>query len=397
MENISAYYSKSPRRRRRYLFWSFSIMTVLCSLLTVGIYNLFPTEFYPSYLVAYVFWISIMLGALFLTLLHHVSNAIWSTVLRRITESLAMTVPVMLVLFIPVWFGIQNLYHWSDAEAVAADHLLQAKSAYLNVPFFIIRSVLYFVVWMVLALILYRTSLKQDQNYTPAQARIFRTVSAPGIILFAITITFAAFDWLMSLDPHWYSTIFGLYIFAGSFLSALAFITLTGLFLRRKNLLRDVITLEHYHDLAKLMFSFTIFWGYMAFSQYFLIWYANIPEETIFFRHRWEGSWKYISLLLVFGQFLIPFLGLMTRAAKRNTVFLAFISVWILLMHFFDLYWIVMPNFKVYEFYLSAIDLIIFLAIGGIFVSAFLYIYLKKALIPLNDPKLDTSINLANR
>ena len=222
-------------------------------------------------------------------------------------------------------------------------------------------------------------------------------VSAPGIILFAITITFAAFDWLMSLDPHWYSTIFGLYIFAGSFLSALAFITLTGLCLRRKNLLRDVITIEHYHDLAKLMFSFTIFWGYMAFSQYFLIWYANIPEETIFFRHRWEGSWKYISLLLVFGQFLIPFLGLMTRAAKRNPVFLACISIWILLMHFFDLYWIVMPNFKVYEFYLSAIDLIIFLAISGIFVSAFLFIYLKKALIPLNDPKLAASIDLVSR
>ncbi len=393
MENIRTYYSK----KRRSFYWSVSIITLLCSLLTIVIYYFFPTEFYPAYLVAYVFWVSIMLGALFLTLLHHVSNAVWSTVLRRITESLAMTVPVLAVLFIPLAGGIHNLYHWSHAEAVAADQLLQAKSAYLNVPFFIIRSILYFIIWTVLALILYRTSLKQDQNYTSAQTRIFRTVSAPGIILFAITITFAAFDWLMSLDPHWYSTIFGLYIFAGSFLAALAFITLTGLFLRRKNLLRDVITIEHYHDLAKLMFSFTIFWGYMAFSQYFLIWYANIPEETIFFRHRWEGSWKYISLLLVFGQFLIPFLGLMTRAAKRSPTFLACISVWILLMHFFDLYWIVMPNFKVYEFYLSAIDLIIFLAIAGIFVSAFIYIYLKKALIPLNDPKLDASINLINR
>jgi hypothetical protein len=393
MENSATYYSE----RRRPFFRSILFMTMLCSLLTIGIFYLFPTEFYPSYLVAYVFWISIMLGALFLTLLHHVSNAVWSTVLRRITESLAMTVPVMAVLFLPLWLGIHSLYHWSHAEAVAGDQLLQAKASYLNVPFFTIRSVLYLVIWSVLAWILYRTSLKQDQGYTPAQDRIFRTVSAPGIILFAITITFAGFDWLMSLDPHWYSTIFGLYIFAGSFLSALAFITLAGLFLRWQNLLQDVITVEHYHDLAKLMFSFTIFWGYMAFSQYFLIWYANIPEETIFFRHRWEGSWKYISLLLVFGQFLIPFLGLMTRAAKRSPVFLVFISVWILVLHFFDLYWIVMPNFKVYEFYLSAIDLFIFLAIGGIFITAFLYIYFKKALLPLNDPKLSASINLVNR
>ncbi len=391
MENTAEYYSKS-----RPFLRSIIITTVLCSLLTVGIFYLFPTEFYPSYLVAYVFWVSIMLGALLLTLLHHVTNAFWSTVLRRIMESLAMTVPILALLFIPILFGIQQLYYWSHAEAVAVDKLLQAKSNYLNVSFFTIRSILYFVIWIVLALILYRTSLKQDQNHTPARDKIFRTVSAPGIILFAITITFAAFDWLMSLDPHWYSTIFGLYIFAGSFLSALAFITLVGLFLRRQNLLRDVITIEHYHDLAKLMFSFTIFWGYMAFSQYFLIWYANLPEETIFFRHRWEGSWKYISLLLVFGQFLIPFLGLMTRAAKRNLTFLTCISIWILVMHFFDLFWIVMPNFKVYEFYLSAIDLIIFLAVGGIFISVFLYIYFKKALVPLNDPKLNTSINLVS-
>jgi hypothetical protein len=392
MENTSIYYTTQRPFLRTAI-----ITAAITSILTVGISFLFPTEFYPVYLVAYVYWLSIALGAMFLTLLHHLTNAVWDTVLRRITESLSLTVVVMILLFIPIWLGIQNLYPWSHTEAVTGDQVLQMKSGYLNESFFIIRAVLYFIIWSVLAFLLYRTSLKQDREYDPAQTRTFRLVSAPGIILFALTVTFAAFDWLMSLDAHWYSTIFGLYIFAGSFLSALAFIVLVGLFLRGQNLLREVITVEHYHDLAKLLFSFTIFWGYIAFSQYLLMWYANIPEETIFFRHRWEGDWRYISLLLVFGQFLLPFLGLMTRAAKRNLSFLAFISVWILVMHFFDLYWIVAPNFKVYEFYLSWIDLIILMAVGGIFVSFFIYLYFKKALAPMNDPKIEASIHLLNR
>jgi len=383
--------------QKKPFFRSAIVIAIISSVLTIGIYFLYPTEFYPSYLVAFVFWASIMLGGLFLTLLHHISNATWSVVLRRIFESIAMTAPLMAVLFLPVVLGIHNLYSWSHTETIAAEPLLQEKAGYLNIPFFIIRSALYFLLWSAMAWILYRTSLKQDQQYQASQVKILRTVSAPGIIVFALTITFAAFDWLMSLDPHWYSTIFGLYVFAGSFLSVLAFVILTGLFLRKNNLLADVITVEHYHDLAKFLFSFTIFWGYMAFSQYFLIWYANIPEETIFFRHRWEGSWKYISLLLVFGQFLIPFLALMTRAGKRNFTFLKIISVWILVMHFFDLYWIIIPNFKAYEFYLSWIDLVIFLAVGGIFLVYFLYIYFKKALVPVNDPKLTESIKMINR
>jgi len=392
MENSAVYYTT-----QRPFLRTIIIITVVTSILTLGIRYLFPTEFYPAYLIAYTFWVSIMLGGLFLTLLHHVSYSVWSTVLRRIFESTAMTVVVMIILFIPILLEMQQIYPWSRSEVLAGDKLLQMKTGYLNESFFMIRSAVYFIVWIILAFILYKTSLRQDQKHNPRQIRTFRMISAPGMILFAITITFAAFDWLMSLDPHWYSTIFGLYIYAGSFLSGLAFITLAGLFLRSQNLLRGVITVEHYHDLAKLMLAFTIFWGYMAFSQYFLIWYANIPEETIFFRHRWEGDWKYISLLLVFGQFLVPFLGLMTRAAKRNFSFLTFISIWLLIMHFFDLYWIVAPNFKVYEFNLSVIDLIIFMAVGGIFISFFMYLYFKKALVPLNDPKLQASIALINR
>jgi hypothetical protein len=346
--------------------------------------------------VAFAFWATVTLGGLFFTLIHNTTHAMWSTVLRRIIETIMMTVPVMAILVIPVLFGIHDLYHWSHEDAVATDALLQKKAAYLNIPFFIIRTIFYFAVWMVLSFYLYRISKQQDKSFDPEQKEKLRKRSAPSILIFALTLTFASFDWLMSLDPHWYSTIFGVYIFAGSFLSAIAFVVLVLISLHKRNILTDVITVEHYHDLGKFLFSFTVFWGYMAFSQYFLIWYANIPEETIWFLHRWEGSWKYITMVLVFGHFVVPFLALMPRAAKRNLKFMRIISIWILLMHFFDLYWLVIPTLHKHGFHFSWMDLTAMVGIGGIFVWYFWQTYLKGALVPVNDTKLEESIKLVN-
>jgi len=365
-------------------------------LLSVFGYLVNDKHFFHSYLVAYVFWTSIMLGALFFTMLNHIAGATWNIVFRRILESLMGTVPLMAILFIPVIFGLHDLYHWSHEEVITSDILLQKKVPYLNAPFFIIRAILYFGIWFVLFKILQKISLAQDVEFQPVQLKKMRTVSAPGIVLFAITITFAAFDWLMSLDAHWYSTIFGVYIFAGSFLALLAVLVTIGLTLRKKGILDDVITVEHYHDLGKFLFGFTIFWGYMAFSQYFLIWYGNIPEETIWYRHRWEGTWKYITLILVFGHFLIPFISLMPRAAKRNLKFMKVISIWILVMHFFDIYWIVMPTMYEHGFYLSWIDFTTFIGIAGIFLAYFWSRYFKRSLLPINDPFLKKSMEFKN-
>jgi hypothetical protein len=353
-------------------------------------------QFFFSYLTAFTFWTTVTLGGLFFVLIHNTTHAMWSTVLRRIMEMIMMTVPVMAILAIPVLFGIHDLYHWSHEDAVATDALLQKKAPYLNVPFFIIRTVFYFAVWILFSGMLYRISKQQDESFDPEQKEKLRKRSAPGIIIFALTITFAAFDWLMSLDPHWYSTIFGVYIFAGSFLAAIAVMVLIGLSLHKRNLLTDIITVEHFHDLGKFLFSFTIFWGYMAFSQYFLIWYANIPEETIWYLHRWEGNWKIITMTLVFGHFLIPFLALMPRAAKRNRTFLKIISVWILVMHFFDLYWIIMPTLHKHGIHFSWMDLTAMIGIGGIFIWYFWSRFLKGPLVPVNDSKLADSINLVN-
>ncbi|MBN1212721.1 MAG: hypothetical protein JXA92_09100 [candidate division Zixibacteria bacterium] len=353
-------------------------------------------QFFYSYLTGYFFWLSLALGGLFFTMLHHIVGARWSTVLRRISENIMGVLPVLALLAIPLLFGIGELYHWSHSDAVAEDQLLQDKAGYLNTTFFVIRLVVYFTVWIVLTVMLDKISLKQDLGHQPSFTKKMRVISAPGIILFALTVTFASFDWLMSLDPHWYSTIFGVYIFAGSLLGMLALMTVIVLYLGRNGILDKDITVEHYHDLGKLMFAFTIFWGYMAFSQYFLIWYGNIPEETVWFLHRWESSWKTISLMLVFGHFVVPFFVLFPQGTKRNPKTLTLIALWILFMHFIDLYWLVLPTLHPHGVNISWMDITALIGPGGIFTW---YLWCKTAarpLLPVGDPNLEVSRRFVN-
>jgi hypothetical protein len=304
--------------------------------------------------------------------------------------------PLMVILFVPVALGLHDLYHWSHADVVAADELLQKKQAYLNATFFFLRALVYFLVWFLLARSLYRASLRQDTHPDEAGSRRMRRVSAGGMVLFGITITFASFDWVMSLDAHWYSTIFGAYVFAGSVMAALAFMTLLALLLRSRGVLAEEITVEHYHDLAKLTFAFVIFWAYMAFSQYLLIWYANIPEETIWFEHRWHGTWKVVSLFIVFGHFVLPFFILVTRAAKRNFSALRFICLWLLVAHWVDIYWLVMPGHSETGVHLSWMDAAAMLAVGGVAVWYLQRRLFSQPLITVSDPKLSDAIKFTN-
>ena len=224
-------------------------------------YALDSAQFFHSYLTACVFWVAISLGGLFFTMLHHLTGAKWGIVLRRLSESVGMTLPLMALMFVPIMFGLHDLYHWTHAETVAVDPLLQWKSPYLNAPFFIIRTVVYFVIWSVLATLLYRVSLKQDSDPSDDLIKKMRKISAPGMLLFALTITFSSFDWLMSLDAHWYSTIFGVYIFSGAFLAITSFMVLIGRYLYFNKLLVNDITIEHYHDIGNFMFGFVNFWA----------------------------------------------------------------------------------------------------------------------------------------
>jgi hypothetical protein len=353
-------------------------------------------QLFHSYLVAFTFWVSVGLGALFFTMLHHLVSASWSVVLRRMFENVMIALPLLIVFFIPIALGMGNLYEWTHADKVATDHLLHGKAKFLNSGFFMARILVYFAIWSIVAFLAYKLSLRQDQAHSETVTAKMKRVSAPGMILLAVTLTFAAWDWLMSLDARWFSTIFGAYYFAGSATSALAVVTLIAIYLRGKQVLVKQITLEHYHDLAKLLFSFTVFWAYMAFSQYFLIWYANIPEETIWFQRRWTDSWKTISLLLVFGHFVVPFLVLISRAAKRNTRVLAFAGLWLLFMHWIDLHWLVMSNLHPPGFQPSWMDLTTVVGIGGVFLALVWKRLCAQPLVPINDPKLSESIEFVN-
>ncbi|MBN1446362.1 MAG: hypothetical protein JXA28_00415 [Bacteroidetes bacterium] len=348
--------------------------------------------FFASWLTAFAFWTTIVLGALFFVMLQHVTGAVWSVVTRRAAEALSMTLPLLLVFFVPLLFGLHDLFHWTHAEEVASDRLLQWKSPYLNTTFFIIRGLVFFVIWIGLAWWLNRSSLAQDADRNPMHTVTLRKLSAGGIFLFAFSLTFAAFDWLMSLEPHWYSTIFGVYVFTGGFLTSLAFLTLFFQYLRGSGILAEQITTEHYHDLGRLLFAFTVFWAYIGGSQYYLIWYANIPEETMWYLARWDHGWHAVTLLLIFGHFVIPFVTLLFFRLKRNAMVLRIIAGLIVVMHFVDMFWLVMPTFSDGGVHISWMHFTAVVGIGGLVLWLFWMRYTAHRAIPVFDPKLEDSI-----
>ena len=354
-------------------------------------------QLWHSWLVGSLFVLSVALGGLFFVLLHHATQAGWSVVVRRIAENAMAALPLLALLFVPLLLSLGDLFPWSHAEAAAAEPLLVHKRPYLNVPFFVLRTVLYFAVWSALALWFGRQSRLQDRTGDQEITRRMRRASAPGLVLFAITVTFASFDWLMSLDPHWYSTIFGVYFFSGTMVAIFAFMSLAVIAQQRAGLLVDVVSPEHLHDIAKLLFAFVVFWAYIGFSQFFLIWYGNIPEETVFFARRLAGSWREVSVLLAAGHFVAPFFFLLPRTIKRNTLALALASCWLLLMHFVDLHWLVMPNLHPAGLHPSLLDGTALIGSIGVFLAAFGWSLRRQALVPLRDPRLPESLLFENQ
>jgi hypothetical protein len=304
--------------------------------------------------------------------------------------------PVMILLFIPVALMAPQLYHeWWRGSEVLKDELLHKKEAWLNPGFFFLRAAFYLVVWSLLAWWFTKTSLAQDKDGDPRLTIKMQNLSAPMMLVFALTLSFAGFDWVMSLQPHWYSTIFGVYIFAGAFLSALSLLALITLAFHRRGYFKRISTVEHRHDIGKLMFAFTVFWSYIAFSQFFLIWYANLPEETIFFMQRWENGWEPWSILLIFSHFVIPFLFLLPRTVKRHMTGLTIGAVILLFAHYVDLYFLIQPmRDEEHVFKFSWVDIAGF--IGP--VSIFLFVAARRAvqgpLYPLKDPRLAETVLL---
>lgn len=361
-------------------------VVILLGLVTVLGWFLSPARFYQSYWVAFLFVASLSLGALFWILLHHLVGATWSVVIRRPLELMSRALPWLSMLIIPALVGIPFLFQWAGHGEPAASEHGSDKAFYLNVPFFLVRLVLYFAVWGWLAWRIHTWSVRQDHTGDPGLTTRMRKLSAPGMMLLAVTTHFAATDWIMSLDPHWYSTIFGVYFWAGCIVSSLALLTTLVVVSRSLGFLGTYITVDHLHDLGKLLFSFVIFWAYIAFSQYFLIWYADIPEETIWFIHRQQGSWNDLGWALAIGHFVVPFVVLLSRAAKRSPLVLALTSLWIVAFHYLDLYWQVMPEFYPEGAQFHWLDAITLVFVASAATLGVLWVSRSQAVVAFRDP-----------
>jgi hypothetical protein len=355
-----------------------------------------PERFFAAWLVAFVFFLTLALGCLYFALMHTAAQGGWGVVVRRVAENAAGTLPLFVLLFLPVALGLPYLYPWSHPDAGASDALLRWKRPYLNAPFFYVRAAVYFVVWSATALWFLRLSYRQDRDRDEALAARLRRWSGPLLIPVGLAHTFAAVDWLMSLDPRWYSTIYGVYSFSGALVAAIAFLSIVAVAMRRSGLLPGVFSAEHFHDLGKLLFAFTVFWAYIAFSQYLLIWYGNIPEETIWYRHRLEGRWLTLSVALAVGHFVVPFFFLLPRAVKRNSTALVGAAAWMLLMHLMDVFWLVAPDVRGQAAIPGIFDGAALLAVGGAFLAAFAWLLRWHPLVPVGDPRLPESMAFEN-
>lgn len=353
------------------------------------------SSFFYSYLSGFIFWLSICLGALFFVLVQHLTRAGWSVVVRRFAENIASVLPVFLVLFIPILFSLfeheQIIFPWLHHGHVSA-----SKAKYLNSTFFIIRALFYFAFWSFASYRLRKLSIMQDQTGDPSIAGQLQTYAPPMVLAFGLTISFAAFDWLMSLDPHWFSTIFGVYFFAGCAVSIFAVLSLILIKANESHQMRHIVSVEHMHDVGKFLFGFTVFWAYIAFSQFFLIWYANIPEETIFYKHRFEGTWADASAALLFGHFIFQFLLLLPRGSKRNGIVLKFAACWALVFHYLDIYWLIMPNRDPHGVHFQFADAGAFLFVGGVVIYMVAQQMSKNHLIPIKDVRLQESLSFEN-
>jgi hypothetical protein len=352
--------------------------------------------FFASYLTIFAFFLCISLGSLFFVMVNHLSRSAWSVTVRRIAETSAANLPWMALLFIPLLVGMDDLLPWTRPEVRAHDHLVQIKAAYLNVPFLLIRAAVYFASWWALSWFFVSTSKKQDVTKDPALSQLMGKVAAGGAAVYALTQTFFAFDWIMSLNPHWFSTMFGVYYFAGSVVAQYCFLIIMTNLVRSKTGRTDIYRKDHFHDMGKLLFGHNVFWTYIAFGQFMLIWYANEPEETMFYHLRAVGSWKAVSLLLPWCHFAIPFLYLMSWHVKRNVVAITVGAFWLIALCLIDVYWMIQPNFHPEGAHLGLSDLGAFLMIGGFFIYLFLNRLKSVSLVPAGDPRLQESLTYEN-
>ncbi len=348
-----------------------------------------PDEFYRAYLLGFMCWLGVALGSMAILMIRHLTGGGWGTVIRRILGAAMRTLPLLAALFIPVILGIHRLYIWAQPLSNIPDkhlreHLEQITQTYLTVNDFIIRAIFYFAIWNLLSFLLSKWSMQSDSPTAPDNSGRFKAVSGPGLILYGFTISFAAIDWIMSLDPSWISTIFGLVILIGEVLSAMAFAVVVERILFEYKPMSEMLTPDFVHDHGKWMLAFTMVWAYFNFSQWLIIWAGNLPAEITFYMRRLGGGWSTIGLILIFLGFVIPFAMLLSRPFKRNIRKLVWLAVWMLVIRYLDLFWIIEPNFSK-TLTVTVADVVVPIAIGGIWLWYFFRNLASLPLLPAYD------------
>jgi hypothetical protein len=351
------------------------------------------TLFMQSYLIAFIFWLSVALGSLGLLMVQYLSGGAWGIVTRRVFEAGARTLPLLFVLFVPIWLNLPALYSWTRPEALS-DKLIQEKALYLNLPFFTVRMLIYFAVWIGLTSILVRWSRQQDESEPRLPGpmdRRFRVLSGPGLVLFILTVTFMAVDLVMSLDPHFSSTIYGLLLVGGQAVSAMALTIIVLASLSRTRPLSEVLTPEHFHDLGKLLLAFIMLWAYFEVSQLIIIWSGNLTEEIPWYVIRTRGGWHIVTWVVALGDFFIPFALLLSRDLKRNPRSLARLALFVLAMRTVDVIWMIAPIFR-QTITVHWLDYAVILAMGGIWLFFFFRNLAGRALVPAHDPSFKKAL-----
>lgn len=379
----------APPRVKRFQQRALIVGIVFTLLLGLG-FVLDRRQFFRSYLFAFSFWAGISIGSLALLMLQHLTGGGWGLVIRRVLEASTRTLPLILILFVPIVLGAHSIYSWTDPHELQKHPVLLEKSKYLNISFFTVRAAIYFAIWLGFAFFLNRWSLLQDRTADQQFTRRMRVLSGPGMVLFVFTVTFASIDWFMSLDPLWSSTIYG-FIFVGSWaLSALAFTIAVMAALSKHEPMNSVVAQLHFHDLGKLLLALVMLWSYFAFSQFLIIWSGNLPEEIDWYLPRIHGAWGAIALAVVILHFAFPFLFLLSRSFKRHAGKLVIVALLILVMRLVDLFWMIAPTFTGEHFHVSWMDLVAPISIGGLWLAYFAWTLTQRALIPINDPLYET-------
>jgi hypothetical protein len=355
-------------------------------------YFLDPTQFFQSYLMAYMFVLGLSLGSLALGMIHQLSGGAWGVVIRRQIGAASRVLPILTVLFLPIVLGMSHLYEWTHADIVNADPILRGKRIYLNTPFFLIRAAIYFAAWNGVSYLLNKWGLEQDQTGDPRYAKRMQMLSGGGLLAYGLCITFASFDWLMSLEPHWFSTIYGVLIIGGQGLSALAFLITALVSLARRPPLKDIVSPSHFHDLANLMLAFVMLWAYFSFSQYLIIWSGNLPEEIAWYLHRLQTGWRFVAITLVIFHFTVPFLLLLSRAVKRAPGTIVKVALAILVARLIDLFWLIAPEFHRNGIVVSWMDIVLPVTLISIWVGCFLWQLRGRALLPVYDPQFEEAL-----